>query len=146
MQGFRGDTLIVESWFPERAAFTSEQRFELTRLHIGSHELNSSMPRGIGISIQIRSWFHARWLNAPALYLPTLRYAEDYEFLMRIADRTEWVVFCDKTVARYRLPEEGSHSVSMGRLEQHLQSLAAAQHLRATARSRERRERGGQTT
>jgi glycosyltransferase involved in cell wall biosynthesis len=137
MQGFRGDTLIVETWFPERTAFTSEARirvdppaYRLTRAQFVDASRHRNLnPDPIVVSRAL--------VERAGAYLPTLRYAEDYEFLMRIADRTEWVVFCDKTVARYRLPEEGSHSVSMGRLEQHLQSLAAAQHLRATARSRE---------
>jgi hypothetical protein len=75
-------------------------------------------------------------------YLPTLRFAEDFEFLMRLVDAVDQVVFCNRAVARYRLPEEGSHSVSMARMEQHLQSLAAAQHLRLTARTADVREVG----
>jgi hypothetical protein len=73
-------------------------------------------------------------------FLASLRYAEDTEFVLRLADNTAAVLFCARSIARYRLPEGNAHSLTMSRTQQDLQTLAAAQHLRIVARSPEVRQ------
>jgi glycosyltransferase involved in cell wall biosynthesis len=137
MQGFSGDRLVLDTWFPDRKPLTSGERvgldppvYRATRAAFvvaASHRnLN---PNPVVVSRQL--------VERAGGYLVTLRFAEDYEFLFRLADRTDGIIFCDKHVARYRLPEGDSHSLSFNTAEQHLQSLAAAQHLRVTAQSAE---------
>ena len=142
LQGFRGDQLVVATWFPDKSSIRRGRRlrvtpdvFELTRhdfVEASRHRNLNPDPLVVARAL----------IDRAGGYTPTLRFAEDFEFLMRLADHVDRVVFCDQVVARYRLPEAGSHSVSMARLEQHLQSLAAGQHLRMTARTAEVREVG----
>jgi glycosyltransferase involved in cell wall biosynthesis len=140
MQGFRDGHLEIETWFPDRtpmvsgtALKTNPAVYRLSRRGFVEASRHRNLnPDPIVVSRAL--------LDRAGGYLVTLRFAEDYEFLMRLVNRTDSVLFCDKTVARYRLPESDSHSESMSRIEQHLQSLAAAQHLRMTAHSPEVRQ------
>jgi glycosyltransferase involved in cell wall biosynthesis len=140
MQGFSGDVLVFESWFPDSRPLLSGERvradppaYRTTRaafVKAASHRVVH--PNMLVVRRQL--------VERTGGFLNSLRYAEDTEFVLRLADSTPAVLFCPKPVARYRLPEGNAHSLSMSRTFQELQTLAAAQHLRITARSPEVRQ------
>jgi glycosyltransferase involved in cell wall biosynthesis len=140
MQGFSGDVLVFDSWFPDSRALLSSERvrvdpptYRSTRaafVEAASHRVVH--PNMLVVRRQL--------VDRTGGFLASLRYAEDTEFVLRLADNTAAVLFCPKSVARYRLPEGNAHSLTMSQTFQDLQTLAAAQHLKITAQSPEVRQ------
>lgn len=64
-------------------------------------------------------------------FLERVRFAEDYDLMMRIADRVERILYRPDCVAHYRLPSADSVSSIESRLDQTLQQLTCTQHVRA---------------
>jgi len=64
-----------------------------------------------------------------------LIYTEDYELMMQVADRAQSVLYRPDVVAAYTVNSEGAHSLGVRHLDQLLDRLTAAQHVRATCRS-----------
>ena len=137
MEAVRNDVPVWDSWFPA--------------LHVAplleGQQVSAVLPIYRGVRADFIAAAGGRVVHPNMLvlrrslvsrvggFLRTLRYAEDTEFVLRVLDATESVLFCPQIVARYRLPEAGSHSLTMTRIEQELQTLAATQHLRMFARS-----------
>jgi hypothetical protein len=61
-----------------------------------------------------------------------IRFSGDYELMMRLADRCRRVLYRPDAVAHYWLPEADSVSSLVSRIEQALQLLACAQHVRVS--------------
>lgn len=70
-------------------------------------------------------WFHEK-----------IRWAEDIDWMLRLADQAQAIVYRPAYVANIRLPEAGSSSLWEGELEHLLDEATAAQHVRAVARTR----------
>jgi len=137
MQGFSGDELVIGTWFPDSRPLTSGAMIQATPpIHEASRAafVNAASHRVVHPNMLV---VRRRLIERAGGFLVSLRYAEDTEFVLRLADSVDKVLFCPVSVARYRLPEGNAHSLSMNRLEQDLQTLAAAQHLKATARTAE---------
>jgi glycosyltransferase involved in cell wall biosynthesis len=137
MEAYRGGTLEFPSWFPDMMPLTSGQRlrdeppaFRVSRANF----VRAAAHRVIHPNMLLvrRTLF-----ERAGGFLNSLRYAEDTELVLRLADHVAEVVFCQKPVARYRLPEGSAHSLTVTAVDQDLQTLAAARHLYVTARSRE---------
>jgi glycosyltransferase involved in cell wall biosynthesis len=143
MQGFRGESLILETWFEDRRPLVSSARartdppiYRVTRAaFVEAARHRSVHPNMIVVSRQL--------VDRVGKFLERLSFSEDVELILRLVDGTDTVLFCDKPVARYRLPQGDSISLSMNGIEQDLQTLAAAQHVRMVARSPEVRRQAG---
>jgi glycosyltransferase involved in cell wall biosynthesis len=137
MQGFRGNQLVYDTFFPRR-----EQLMRSPRVH--EHPAAYLCERSTFVEFAFDMVPHPNvvvlrreLVERAGEFLARLHYAEDLEYALRLADRCERIVFCDQCVARHRLPEGNSSSLNYTVVDQHLQSLAAAQHLRAVAHSPE---------
>jgi hypothetical protein len=137
MQGFRGEELLIETWFPDRRPLISSETVRkepavyrpTLRAFVEAVQQRNLNPNTFVVS--------RRLIERAGGYCATLRFGEDFEFLLRMADRSNGILFCDKVVAKYRLPEGDSHSLSFKRSEECLQQLAGAQLLRVMSRSKE---------
>jgi glycosyltransferase involved in cell wall biosynthesis len=137
MQGFRGDQLLISSWFPDHRPLLAGER-------IRNEPAVYRCPRHAFVEAASHRVVHPNMLVIRRAlleriggFLVSLRYAEDTEFVLRLADRSEWLLFCPEVVARYRLPEGTAHSLTMSSIDQDWQTLAAAQHMKLTAVSPE---------
>jgi glycosyltransferase involved in cell wall biosynthesis len=137
MQAFRGEELVYDRWFPELPALTSGStvladppvhRCSLAAIASAGAE-RCPHPNTIVV--------RRRLITEAGGFLERLWFGEDREFALRLLDRAEGILYSPRPVARYRLPESGSHSMAVDFRQQHLQDLAAAQHLRMVARSPE---------
>ena len=139
MQGFQGDTVVWDTWFPERQALLAGQRLHTDpAIYRCSRAvfMEAAGPRALHVNTIV---VRRALVDRVGGLLPWLRFSEDYEFILRLIDGVDTVLFCDKAVVRYRFPTGDSVSLTQNRPQQHLQSLTAAQHLRLVARSPEGR-------
>jgi hypothetical protein len=135
MQGFRGDTLVWDTWFPERRGLVAGER-------VGEDPSIYRSTRGAFVDVARHRVAHPNMIvvrrqlfETVGGFLVRLRSADDLEFVLRVADRVDVVMFCEQCVARYRFPEGDAHSLTQSMVQHHLQALAAAQHLRMVGRS-----------
>jgi hypothetical protein len=137
MQGFRGDELVWDTWFPDRASLITGARlradppvYRSTRAAFA----RAAVHRALHLNPVV---VRRHLIEQVGGLLPGLRFFEDAEFVLRLTDRARGILFCEKPVARYRFPVGDSHSLTMQIAQQHLQTLTAAQHLVMVARSPE---------
>lgn len=146
MQGFRGDTLVLDRWFTDARKMMSSKAlrenppvFSTTRaafLHATGGRIVH--PNMLVISREL--------LRRAGEFNLSLRFGEDWEFVVRLLDHVEMVLFSPQVVARYRLPEAGSLSSTWSRTAAELQTLSGAQHVRVSARSQEVRAEAARVT
>ncbi|MBS1819487.1 MAG: glycosyltransferase family 2 protein [Acidobacteria bacterium] len=129
MQGFRGDRLVYASWFtaPDRLRACPRVQ-EQPALHQLTRRVfvESILTRVIHPNMLV---IRRSLIERAGAFLPSLRFAEDTEFVLRLADHTDRIIFNPLPAARYRLPEGNAHSLSMDATQQDLQTLAAAESL-----------------
>ena len=137
MQGFQGDRVLIDRWLPDHGPLLASPR-------IGERPPLFHCSRAAFVEAARHRTIHPNMLvlrrtlvDRVGGFLNSLRYAEDTEFVLRLIDGVEAVLFCPTPVARYRLPEGNAHSLTMSRTQQELQTLAAAQHMKIMARTPE---------
>jgi glycosyltransferase involved in cell wall biosynthesis len=137
MQGFRGDTLVWDTWFPDRRELLSGERLQVSpsvyRVSRSAF-VRAATHRIVHLNTVV---IRRSLIERTGGFLLRLRYAEDLEFILRIVDQIDTMLFCEQHVARHRFPSGDSYSLTIALVERHLQTLAAAQHLRVVARSSE---------
>jgi len=137
MIGVRDPKIFMPTWFPDRPERTGTPvpdvlgpLFRLPRatlVRIFRHHM-----------IHPDCWVVERTtLMALDGFNERLRFVEDLELGMRIADVCKDIVYRAEPVVRYRLPEGDAESLKYDRLTVLLQYLLAAQTLRTTCRSPE---------
>jgi hypothetical protein len=130
MQGIRDERVVMPDWYPDSPRLTAGRRvtanppvYEVARHHFIDvmhhhfvHPDNSLVRRAV--LLQAGGFFER------------VIYAEDYEMMMRIIDRTERILYRPDCVVRYRLPVADSISLTQSEEDQHLQVLFGTQHVR----------------
>lgn len=132
MRGVRRGTVMIPDWFPGSPGLTAGPRrcaspavYEVSQralLKMMRHHLIHP-----DVAIVRRSL-----LEEVGGFWERIRSAEDYELMMRLADRWRRVLYRPDVVAQYRLPEADSVSLLDSGPERALQMLACAQHVRVT--------------
>jgi hypothetical protein len=134
MQGFRGKELVWDTWFPDRQDLVAGARLRTDPPVYRS--ARAAFVKALSLRAHLNPLVvRRRLIEQAGGFLPGLRFAEDAEFMLRLVDRTDTVLFCEKHMARYRFPESDSHSLSMQVAQRYLETLTAAQHLRVVAHS-----------
>ena len=138
MRGYRGDTLVWDTFRLDKASLVIGPR--VMEVDAETYLVDrAAFFRTIGQrnvhpnTVVIRKSLADK--GGP--FLRSQFFGEDYEFILRQADRIEWALFGPQVAARYRLPEGDSTSLTNSALESHLQMISAAQHLRVAVRSQE---------
>lgn len=135
MQGYRGDELVLASWFPDGQRLAAGQQVE-KQPPVYSCTRRAFLDAAQGHIVHPNMLvLHRRLVTRTGGFLPNLWFAEDAEFVLRLLDDVENILFCPQVVARYRLPESDSFSSRTSRTVQDLNALAGAQHLRMVART-----------
>jgi cellulose synthase/poly-beta-1,6-N-acetylglucosamine synthase-like glycosyltransferase len=135
MQAFRSDVLVVPSWVEDAGVLAAAKPIHTTPpvYRVGQREFLTHAKRRV---IHPNMLVVRRMLvNEIGGFAITQRFGEDAEFVLRLLDRTDSVLYCPVVVARYRVPEGDSHSLTMTRVEQDMQMLAAARRVGIVARS-----------
>jgi glycosyltransferase involved in cell wall biosynthesis len=132
MIGVRGGNVVIPDWFPDSAGLTRGPRLRDTP---SVHEVG----RGALLDMMSHHLIHPdvalvrrTLLEEVGGFWERIRFSEDYELMMRLADRCRRVLYRPDAVTRYRLPEADSVSSLDSRVEQALQLLACAQHIRVS--------------
>jgi glycosyltransferase involved in cell wall biosynthesis len=136
MEGTQKDERLIASWFPDAQALVraSARISEDPPLYRSTPRvlLSAGAGRVIHPDMLVVS---RRLVERAGGFLPSLWFGEDMEFVLRLLDHVRDVVFCGRTVARYRLPEADSLSSATNRIAQDLSVLSGAQHARMNART-----------
>lgn len=131
MQGVRDGRIEILDWYPNspqltRGAIVSDdprvydvslQTFLAVMRHCFVHPDNSIVRRDL--------------LQRVGGFFERVRFAEDYNLMMRIADKARRILYRPDAVACYRLPAADSISSVESRQDQRLQVLTCVQHVRA---------------
>ncbi len=138
MEGYRGDTLVWDTFRPDKASLIAGARIaevdDETYLVDRAAFFRTFGQRAVHPNTVV---MRKSFADQGGPFLRSLFFGEDYEFLLRQADRVDRVLFGPQVAARYRFPEGNSTSLTNSVLETHLQMISAAQHLRVAARSRD---------
>jgi glycosyltransferase involved in cell wall biosynthesis len=131
MQATRGGQVVMADWFSGSPILTSGDRL-------------SDQPAVYDVSLRsfvriMRSylshpdcWVVRRdLLNTVGGFWEQARFAEDYELMLRIADRARRILYRPHCVASYRLPEGNANSLAFTKLEETTQWLLCTIHLQA---------------
>jgi glycosyltransferase involved in cell wall biosynthesis len=142
LEGFRGDQRVHSSWISDTEPGSRLLLGERLRTTPSVYRVS----RGVFLMAAAKKTPHPDTLvvrreaaQRSGGFLKRLDFGEDQVFVIRVADALEEVLFCDKIVARYRLPEGNSVSLENSEMERQLQRVAAAQYLRVNVRSDEAR-------
>lgn len=131
MQGVRDDRVEIDNWYPNSP--------ELTRGTL-VHEAPSvyEVPLPAFLRVMKHHFVHPdnsivrrALLTRVGGFFERVRFAEDYDLMMRIADEADRILYRPDCVARYRLPVADSISSVESRQDQTLQQLTCTQHIRA---------------
>jgi glycosyltransferase involved in cell wall biosynthesis len=130
MQGIRDDEILVRDWYPDSPQLTAGvivndaprvyevplRAFLEVMQHHFVHPDNSIVRRELLLSV--------------GGFFERVVFAEDYDLMMRIADRCQRILYRPDHVSMYRLPVADSISSTESRQDQTLQVLFCAQHVR----------------
>jgi GT2 family glycosyltransferase len=131
MQGVRDEDVIISDWYPDSPPLVqgavvhrqpavydvSLSAFAEVMQHHFVHPDNSIVRRELLVKV---GGFFERVI-----------FGEDYDLMMRIADRATRILYRPTVIAKYRLPVADSSSSTESMQDQRLQILTCTQHVRA---------------
>jgi GT2 family glycosyltransferase len=132
MVGIRRGQVVIPDWFPDSPELTAGPTvWERPAVHeVGRSALLKMMRHHL--VHPDTSVIRRALLQETGGFLERVRFSEDYNLMMRLADRARRVLYRPDIVAHYRLPEADSVSSMDSRVEHALQMLACTQHIRLT--------------
>jgi glycosyltransferase involved in cell wall biosynthesis len=130
MRTMRRDEVVIPDWYPTATQLTAGRRV-LDEPAVYEVALPALVPVMRHYSVHLNCSIVRRGLlEELGGFCERLRYGEDYHLMMRLVDRGGRILHRPECVAVYCLPQDASAS-SISRIEQSLQMIAVAQHVRA---------------
>ena len=130
MQGIRGERVVIPDWYPDCLQLTAGRRVttEPAVYEVAFHHFIDVMHHHM--IHPDNSMVRRTVLLQAGGFFERVIFAEDYELMMRIVDRTQRILYRPDCVARYRLPVADSVSLTESQEDHHLQILFSTQNVR----------------
>jgi hypothetical protein len=131
MQGVKGETVVKPDWFPDSPALTAGRR-------VGDAPAVFEVSAGSFWKVMRHHLAHPNvWVVRRDLLLELggfwdkVRLGEDWELMMRVADRCRRILYRPDPVCAYRFPEGNSVSLTLTGVEEHIQTISCSLHARS---------------
>lgn len=140
LESVRGQTVVIRDSFPDAPRLTAGRRVSDQP---PVHEVSRSDFAGV----MQRHFAHPNvWVVRRELlvalggFWEQIRYAEDWELMVRIADRATTILYRPDVVSAYSLPEGNSISLAYSRAENDVMQIACAIHARLRCQDKRSRK------
>jgi GT2 family glycosyltransferase len=136
--GYRGDELVIRSWFEASRSLLVSGPGVDGRADIHAVTTSDFLAAALKRTPHPDAIVARRDLVERTAGFPEdIRFGEDLGFVLRLLDEAQQVLFCDHVCTRYRLPTGDSISLQRTRFEQMLDEVMVVQRVGMSARTRQ---------